>query len=100
VLAVAVALILGTCGPAARADTWTGAGQVGPFRSWTFGSNWAGGIVPPPADIDTFGIVGDGAITLEVPQSAAGLTFRDFTTTTIQSNPPPPPPTASNRQEQ
>jgi hypothetical protein len=99
VLAAAVGLVLGTCGPVAWADTWTGGGQLGPLpgqagwsRSWAIGANWSGGVVPPPADINTFGIIGDGVIALDAPQTVGGLTFGDFTTTTILSAPPPPPP--------
>jgi hypothetical protein len=100
VLAAAAVLVLGTCGPVAWADTWTGGGQFGPppgqagwVRSWATGANWSGGVVPPSADINTFGIIGDGVIALDAPQTVGGLTFGDFTTTTITSGPTTAPPT-------
>jgi len=70
---------------AADADTWTGAAEpnLGQTRSWGIGGNWLSGVVPPPGQVNSFGVLGDGTVTLDANQVARGLTFANFTTTRI-----------------
>jgi hypothetical protein len=50
-IAFCLVFILGLFTWTAKADTWTGAAEVGSPRSWGVAGGWQNGIVPPPASI-------------------------------------------------
>ncbi len=66
----------------ALAGTWQGASlpslPVGGTRSWIDVNNWVGGVVPPAGDTDDFGLTGDGNVTLDGNQAAAGMTLEPW----------------------
>ncbi len=51
---------------------------VGGTRSWIDVNNWVGGVVPPAGDTDDFGLTGDGNVTLDGNQAAAGMTLEPW----------------------
>jgi hypothetical protein len=80
-----LALALSVFAWAAKADTWTGAGQAyyGSYRDWGFPENWLSSVVPPANDQNFFTQLGDGMIRLNGPQSAGAMIFADFAYPTI-----------------